>query len=65
MAHSEKLSYRMAVTAGLEYDPATHKLVEVNGETLRLENERTIFDLNVRIQDYTRMEFICSYTISA
>lgn len=43
----------MAVTAGLEYDPATHKPVEVNGETLRLENERATFDLNVRIQDYT------------
>jgi hypothetical protein len=55
----------MAVTAGLEYDPATHKPVKVNGETLRLENERATFDLNVRIQDYTGTYFIWSPTISA
>lgn len=53
MVQSGKPSYRLAVTAGLEYDPATLKPVEVNGETLRLENERATFDLNVRIQDYT------------
>lgn len=55
----------MAVTAGLEYDPATHKPVEVNGETLRLENDRASFDLNVRIKDYTGTYLILTPTISA
>jgi hypothetical protein len=45
--------YRLAVTAGLDYEPATHKPVEVNGQTLRLGDDRATFDLNVRIQDYT------------
>ena len=54
MVRSEKPSkYRLAVTAGLDYDPATHTPVEVNGQTLRLEDDRATFDLNVRIQDYT------------
>ncbi|KAF3387542.1 hypothetical protein F1880_000641 [Penicillium rolfsii] len=53
MVQSGKPSkYRLAVTAGLDYDPATHKPVEVNGKTLRLEDDRATFDLNVRIQDY-------------
>lgn len=53
MGQSEKLKYRLAVTAGLDYDPATHQPVDVNGKTLRLEDDRATFDLNVRIQDYT------------
>lgn len=54
MVQSGKPSkYRLAVTAGLDYDPATHKPVEVNGKTLRLDDDRATIDLNVRIQDYT------------
>lgn len=53
MVQSEPSKYRLEVTAGLDYDPATHKPVEVNGKTLRLDNDRATFDLNVRIQDYT------------
>ena len=53
MVQSEKPKYRLAVTAGLDYDPATHHPVEVNGKTLRLDDDRATFDLNVRIQDYT------------
>ncbi|CEJ55751.1 hypothetical protein PMG11_01989 [Penicillium brasilianum] len=52
MVQSEKPTYRLAVTAGLGYDPATHQSVEVNGKTIRLEDDRARFDLNVRIQDY-------------
>lgn len=46
-------AYRLAVTAGLDYDHSTHQPVEVNGKTLRLEDDRATFDLNVRIQDYS------------
>lgn len=54
MVQSGKPSkYRLAVAAGLDYDPATHKPVEVNGKTMRLDDDRATFDLNVRIQDYT------------
>jgi hypothetical protein len=56
MVQSEKPKYRLAVTAGLGYDPATHQSVEVNGKTLRLEDDRARFDLNVRIQDYNGNE---------
>ncbi|KAJ6044051.1 uncharacterized protein N7446_002248 [Penicillium canescens] len=45
--------YRLRVTAGPEYDPNTHQVVPVNGETLRIENDHAIISLCVRIQDYT------------
>ncbi|KAJ5492807.1 hypothetical protein N7539_001553 [Penicillium diatomitis] len=54
MSHSNASpKYRLAVSAGLDYDHAKHQSVQVNGETLRLEDDRASFDLNVRIQDYT------------
>ncbi|CAL5870059.1 uncharacterized protein PFLUO_LOCUS4293 [Penicillium psychrofluorescens] len=45
--------YRLKVTAGAEYDPATHQVVPVNGETLRIDNEHATVSLCVRINDYT------------
>ncbi|KAG2419254.1 hypothetical protein HFD88_004049 [Aspergillus terreus] len=46
--------YRLKVTAGTQYDPATHQLVPVNEEqSMRIENEHAIISLCVRIQDYT------------
>lgn len=44
--------YRIKVTAGPDYDPTTHQTVHVNGDTLRIENDRVTLDLAVRIQDY-------------
>jgi hypothetical protein len=53
MAASTKESkYRIKVTAGPDYDPTTHKDVHVNGDILRIENDRVTLDLAVRIQDY-------------
>ncbi|KAJ5670295.1 uncharacterized protein N7477_005658 [Penicillium maclennaniae] len=46
--------YRLKVTAGSSYDPATHQLVPVNEDrSLRIENEHACVRLCVRIQDYT------------
>ncbi|KAL2822738.1 hypothetical protein BDW59DRAFT_149408 [Aspergillus cavernicola] len=55
MAGSGKASkYRLKVTAGCDYDPATHQDVPVNeAQTLRLENEHASTNLSVRIQNYT------------
>jgi hypothetical protein len=44
--------YRLKVTAGGDYDPATHQTVSVNADTLRIENDHVTVDLAVRIQDY-------------
>ncbi|KAJ5282015.1 hypothetical protein N7478_007387 [Penicillium angulare] len=49
-----KSKYRLKVTAGPDYDPSTHKPVEVNGKTLKFESPRAQAELNVRIQDYGR-----------
>ena len=45
-------SYRLKVTAGADYDPKTHQLVPVNGESIRIENEHATVSLCVRIQNY-------------
>lgn len=45
--------YRLKVTAGADYDPDTHQVVPVNGETLRIDNEHATVSLCVRIQGYT------------
>lgn len=52
---SEKASqYRLKVTAGPSYDPATHQEVPVNEDkTLHISNEHAATNLAVRIQNYT------------
>jgi hypothetical protein len=51
---AKNTNYRLRVTAGPEYDPATHQLVGINSEeTLWIENEHAIVNLCVRVQDYT------------
>ncbi|CBF81081.1 hypothetical protein AN5207.2 [Aspergillus nidulans FGSC A4] len=52
---SEKASqYRLKVTAGPSYDPATHQEVPVNEDkTLHISNEHAATNLTVRIQNYT------------
>lgn len=45
--------YRLSVSAGADYDPVTHQVVPVNGETLRIDNEHATVSLCVRIQNYT------------
>ncbi|CAI7586962.1 unnamed protein product [Penicillium glandicola] len=45
--------HRLKVTAGAGYDPKTHQVVPVNGETVRIENEHAIVSLCVKIKDYT------------
>lgn len=50
--------YRLKVTAGSSYDPATHQLVPVNEDrSLRIENEHASVSLCVRIQDYTGISY--------
>ena len=50
--------YRLKVTAGSSYDPATHQLVPVNEDrSLRIENEHACVRLCVRIQDYTGISY--------
>lgn len=45
--------YRLKVTAGTQYDPATHQIVPVNrDETVRIDNDLATVSLGVRIQDY-------------
>lgn len=45
--------YRLKVTAGPSYDTRTHQLVPVNADkTLRIENEHSLVNACVRIQDY-------------
>ncbi|KAJ5684467.1 uncharacterized protein N7477_000812 [Penicillium maclennaniae] len=51
-ASSKESKYRIKVTAGPDYDPATHQNVHVNGDTLRIDNDRVTLDLAIRIQDY-------------
>ncbi|KAL4804796.1 hypothetical protein BDV18DRAFT_142533 [Aspergillus unguis] len=55
MSGAEKSSqYRLKVTAGPDYDPATHKDVSVNeNESLHISNEHASTKLAVRIQNYT------------
>jgi hypothetical protein len=51
---ANRTSYHLKVTAGPEYDPATHQIVPVNGdETLIIENEHVKAQLCTRIQNYT------------
>jgi len=46
--------YRLRVTAGPAYDPATHRVVPVNAaETITFENEHIIISLAVRIRHFT------------
>jgi hypothetical protein len=52
--------HRLKVTAGPDYDPKTHQVVPVNGETIRIESEHAIISLCVRIQDYTGERLIPS-----
>lgn len=56
--------YRLKVTAGAEYDPATHQVVPVNGETLRIDNEHATVSLCVRINDYTGGALVHSVQLS-
>jgi hypothetical protein len=45
--------YLLRVTAGPDYDPATHQIVPVNApEAIEIENEHMTARLNVRIQGY-------------
>ncbi|KAJ5938128.1 hypothetical protein N7454_004470 [Penicillium verhagenii] len=44
--------YRIKVTAGPSYDPATHQDVQVNGEALALEGDHASVTLAVRIQNF-------------
>lgn len=55
MPGSEKASrYRLKVTAGPDYDPATHQDVPVNeDQTLYISNSHASTNLAVRIQNYT------------
>lgn len=49
----EERGYRLKVTAGPDYDPKTHQIVQVNADkTLRIENEHSIVSACVRVQDY-------------
>jgi hypothetical protein len=52
--------YRLRVSAGADYDPVTHQVVPVNGETLRIDNEHATVSLCVRIQNYTGKEISLS-----
>lgn len=57
----EDMGYRLKVTAGPDYDPQTHQIVQVNADkTLRIENEHSIVSACVRVQDYDGMP-LCLY----
>ncbi|KAJ5103236.1 hypothetical protein N7532_003765 [Penicillium argentinense] len=49
---SEPSKYRLRVTAGPDYDQATHQLVAVNDKTLHFDSDRAAVDVHVHIQDY-------------
>lgn len=52
MTSSTKPKYRLKVTAGGDYDHATQKQVQVNGDSLKFDSPRASIELAVRIQDY-------------
>ncbi|KAJ5574402.1 uncharacterized protein N7459_008829, partial [Penicillium hispanicum] len=45
-------NWRLKVTAGPDYDPATHQTVQVNSDTLQFDSDRATVNLNVSIQNY-------------
>lgn len=49
---SQHPPYRLVVAAGPSYDKSTHQIVEVNGETVSLSNEKCSVQLAVRVKDY-------------
>ena len=49
---TEPPKYRLKVTAGPEYDRATHQQVAVNDKTLHFESDRAAIDLGVHIQNF-------------
>lgn len=48
-----KRNYRLKVTAGPDYDRATHQQVAVNDKTLHFESDRAAVDLNVHVQNFS------------
>lgn len=50
--HTEIPKYRLKVTAGPDYDRATHQQVAVNDKTLHFESERAAVDVGVHIKDF-------------
>ena len=60
---SDAQKYRLKITAGSEYNPDTHRIVPVNEtQPLRIDNEHATISLCVRIQDYTGMYFLPTYS---
>ena len=57
-------NWRLKVTAGPDYNEASHQMLHVNSDAIQFDSDRATVSLNVRIQDYkgkANVTYECTY----